>query len=317
MNKQELRAGGLSAKPGEKVQGFITVTDANYQMPATLINGAGQGKAFLITAGIHGGEYPCIQAAIELGKELRPEEVNGQIIIVHLVNPPAFNARLSYINPLDGKNINRQFPGDPKGTISQQIAWFMTQELQSQADFYLDIHGGDIHEALPPYAYYPGVASPEVVAASRAMAVKLKVDFMVKSSATTGAYNSAGIRGLPCIMIERGGSGLWSPEEVELYKKDILTVLGAQGLIQGHDVVLDKEPMEITHAVYLDATCTGCWYPAAKVKETVKKGQKVGEIRDLFGQVLETYYADFDSMILFVTTSLAISQGDPIITYGI
>ncbi len=317
MNKQELRAGGLVAKPGEKVQGFMTVTGTDYQMPATLVNGTGEGKTILLTAGIHGGEYPCIQAAIELGRELQPEKVKGQIIIVHIVNPPAFNARLSYINPLDEKNINRLFPGDPKGTISQQIAWFITQELQGQADFYVDMHGGDIHEELPPYAYYPGVASAEVVAASRAVVVKLDVDFIVKSSATTGAYNSAAIRGLPCILMERGSSGLWSPREVELYKKDLLTVLGVQGLIEGYDSVPDKESMEITKAVYLDSTCSGCWYPAVKVKETVKKGQKIGEIRDFFGEVLETFYADFDSIILFVTSSLAIGQGDAIITYGI
>ncbi|MEL7622594.1 MAG: M14 family metallopeptidase [Clostridiales bacterium] len=317
MSKQELWAGEMSAKPGEKVQGFITVTGTDYRMPATLINGAGQGKTFLITAGIHGGEYPSIQAAIDLANELRPEEIKGQIIIVPIVNPPAFQAKLSYINPLDGKNINRQFPGDPEGTISQQIAWFITQELQGQADFYVDLHGGDIHEELPPYVYYPGIASPEVTAASRAMAVKLKSDFMVKSSATTGAYNSAAIRGLPCLLIERGSSGLWSPQEVELYKKDILTVMRAQGLTEDGEVAPDQEPMEITKAVYLDSTCTGCWYPAVSIKEKVKKGQKIGEIRDVFGQILETYHADFDSMILFIATSLAIGEGDPIITYGI
>lgn len=321
MIKQQLRAGGLIAEPGEKIQGFLNVPGTDYHMPATLINGDRPGKTVLITAGIHGGEYPCVETAIELGQELQPAEITGQIILVQLVNPPAFYARLSYINPLDGKNINRQFPGDPNGSISQKLAWFITEELQGQADFYLDLHGGDIHEELPPYVYYPGMAYPEVVKASRAVAVKLDVEFMVKSSATTGAYNSTGRRGLPCVMIKRGGAGLWSPAEVASYKKDVLTVLATQGLLPPSktcpDPAAHREPMEITKAVYLEAASSGCWYPKAKIRELVRAGQTIGEIRDIFGNLLSSYQAEFDSMILFITTSLAINEGDPIITYGI
>jgi predicted deacylase len=100
-----LNVGNLSAEPGTKVKGYIEVPGTFAKMPATLINGTRPGKTISITAGVHGGEYPGIEAVIELANILEPEDVCGQLILVHIVNVPAFEAKLQYIGLDDGMVI--------------------------------------------------------------------------------------------------------------------------------------------------------------------------------------------------------------------
>ena len=133
--KKELVICELSAKPGEMNQGFINILNTETNMPVTIINGSKEGKTMLITAGIHGCEYPCIKTAIELAKEIDPKKVSGQIIIVHLVNTQAFVKRAAAVVPEDNKNILRMFPGNKEGTISEKIAYVISNELQDKADF--------------------------------------------------------------------------------------------------------------------------------------------------------------------------------------
>ena len=314
--KADFSIGGLTARPGEKAQGYAPVLDTGHTMPLTVINGREEGPTILITAGIHGGEYPSIQAAIELTSELDPEQVNGQIIIIPIVNVQGFQQRCSGIIPEDGKNINHLFPGSATGTIAEKIAYVITWEYQERADFFLDLHGGDIHEHLVPYVYYPGKCSDEVRLASKAVADTLDAKYMMRSSALNGAYNSCGFRGTPCILLERGGRGLWSPEEVARYKKDVCDVLRYHGSLPGGKNVPAAPAYSLVQGRYLSAEHTGCWYPLVELEEQVKRGQVMGEIRDYFGNVLQRVIAEFDCVVLYYATSLAISKGDPILTYG-
>ena len=306
----------LEAKKGTKVQDFINILDTDVKMPVTLINGEREGKTILITSGIHGAEYPAIKTAIELAKEINPSEVSGKIIIVHPVNLEGFEQRKAAIMPRDGKNLNRVFPGDLKGSISDKIAYVITHEFQDKADFYFDIHGGDVFEDLFPYVYYPGVASEEVIKISRDIAKTLNVKYMVKSSATTGSYNSAAIRGVPSILIERGSLGRCEAEDVNNYKKDMLNALAVLGVLDRKVEENKEEPKEIENVMYIDSEYKGCWTYFVKAGDLINKGQKIGEITDYFGNILCTYYAEFSGIMLYNTVSLAVDKGTSLVAYG-
>ena len=103
--KKEISICNITAKPDQKAQGFINILDTETKMPITIINGQKEGKTVLITAGVHGWEYPGIRTAIELAKEINPQDVSGNIIIVHVVNTAGFEKRRAAIMPEDDKNI--------------------------------------------------------------------------------------------------------------------------------------------------------------------------------------------------------------------
>lgn len=313
--KKTIQIGTLSAAAGEKIQGYYTLPKSTIQMPVTIINGCQEGKIVLITCGIHGGEYPGVQTGIELAQELSSQQVHGAVVFIHPVNVSAFITRSKQVMPEDGQNLNRAFPGNNMGTITHRTAYALTRDFQSLADFYLDLHGGDLDELVTPYVYYPGVAEKSVIAASRAAACLVDVSYMVRSNATTGAYNYAAIQGVPSLLIERGGSGLWNHEEVEAYKKDVTNVLRHLHVLEGEPCV-PAEPKEITNAIYLDADFSGCWYPCVQVGQTLKKGDKLGEITDYFGNVRKAYHTECDAVVLYITVTLGIEHGHPLLALG-
>ncbi|MCD8014796.1 MAG: M14 family metallopeptidase [Lachnospiraceae bacterium] len=315
--KKDMTYGGLTAAPGEKVQGFVPLGPSGETIPATLINGVGEGKTVLISSGIHGSEYPGILTAMELARELTPEQISGQLILLHPVNTAAFYQRLSYINPVVGENLNRLYPGSPDGSMAEQIAWYMGMEYHKRVDFVLDLHGGDIPEALPPYVYAPGIGDSAVLKASMDAALLVNADYLVKSASTTGFYNSCAINGTPAILIERGSRGVWSREEVKTYKEDVCNLLVHLGLLGGVVKQPARKAHILTNVVYLDAPVSGCWLPEVTLGEHVQKGQRLGVITDLFGNMLEEIQAEFDSIIVCCAVSLGIKKSDPLITYGI
>lgn len=167
---------GLKAERGQKLQTYLPVLDTNTEIPITIINGQNDGPTLLITAGIHGGEYPGIAAAMELGRDTEPESISGCLIIIHPANIQSFWARSAFVTPDDGRNLNREFPGNANGTLSQKTAWLLSQYFFPLADFYADLHSGDIHEELYPYVYYPGLPNAEISAKAREAAMVLDME---------------------------------------------------------------------------------------------------------------------------------------------
>lgn len=304
----------LSLVPGEKSSGFINVPGTPVKMPTTVIVGTKPGKNILITGGVHGGEYPCIETAIRLATSLEPEDVQGTLVIIHPVNTPAFAARLQYYGPYDGKNLNRVFPGKALGTVSERIAYAVHQ-LQQGADFYIDLHGGDIHEALVPFVIYSEVGGPEVVEASRKASALFGFPYVVGSTSENGSVGAASAVGTPGMLAELGQCGRWSEDEVETYLAATKNVLRHLGVLEGM-VVENKEVQFLEKMQVLKADHDGCWYPTKKLEEPVKAGEKVGEIRDFFGNTLSEYFAPDAGLVLYVVTSLAISKGDPLLAIG-
>ena len=80
-------------------------------------------------AGVHGYESPPIMASQELIQEIDKDSISGTLIIIPMANPRALYARTPNINPEDGLNLNRIFPGAPDGSITERIADFITHQV--------------------------------------------------------------------------------------------------------------------------------------------------------------------------------------------
>ena len=314
--KEKITYDGLSAEAGQKSQGYIRVLDTDYHMPVTIINGVRKGPTVLITSGVHGGEYPCIETAIQLAAELEPQEISGQLVIIHPVNVQAFRNRVSYVLPEDGKNINRVFPGKKDGSLAEKIAYVISGEFQARADYCFDLHGGDLHEELPPYVYYAGAGPEAVQQKSRELAGFLRAAYLVKSEAAGASVSAAFVHRVPSLLIERGGRGLWSKEEVEDYKADIKNLLRYVGLLAGKARLPEQKAIELSGASTPLSSEEGCWHPAVKLGEQVEKGQKLGEVRNLFGAKVEEIFAPIGGVVIYMAVSLAINKGDPLLSLG-
>lgn len=345
-----MRIGSMEIGPGEKKAGWIPVEGTSWRLPVTVICG-GAGKTTLITAGIHSAEHVGVQAVIELAGELQPSELDGTVILVPVVNVSGYGYRGTSMVREDGKNLNREFPGSREGTTAEKICRTVTDILFPAADYYIDLHCGDYFEDLYPYVYYVGPVEEKVREAARAMASCVDVKYVVESQITTGgAYNYASAAGIPSVLLERGGRGLWSRDEVDADKADVRRVLehiygdawmaeseqagradnGQKSEQQAGD---DKNirPVEagqamrqagggqtvLTDVRYIDAPGSGCWYPFFSAGDICGKGAVLGEVRDYFGNVIHICRAAERCVILYQTVSLNLPAGSPMVAYGV
>ena len=308
---------GLNIQQGEKVQTEIPVYDTKTEMSVTFIYGEHPGKTILITSGVHPAESTGIQASIQLAKELSPNIIHGKVIIIHLMNTPAFKEGRD-ITPEDGKNLNRVFPPNQNGTLTDKIAYFFWETFACNVDFYIDLHGCSA-AWLNPHCYYVGVGEEHIIEQSRQAAKLLNLPYITQSVATNGAYNYAGTLGIPSVLIERGCNGMWSEEEVAASQKDVKNILRRIGMLKTRPTLAEMQmrvPKHMNHAHYVDSEKAGCWFPKKKAGQIVKAGELLGELKDYFGNVIEEFRLKEDAIILYQTISYSVPENSPLIAYG-
>src|SRR5881396_4154546 len=136
----ESSIGPMAIPPaGQRVADHFTFTGdeglAKYTWPYIAISGRVSGPTVLVTAGIHAAEYTGIEAAIRLGRGIDPNHVRGILLVIPLLNRPGFYERSVYVNPEDGDNLNRVFPGDPKGKWGERFAHRLLTEVVTRCEY--------------------------------------------------------------------------------------------------------------------------------------------------------------------------------------
>lgn len=307
-----IQIGDLNAAVGSKVSGFITVPNTGIRMPVVIINGRGEGKTLLVTAGIHGGEYPSIEAAIRFGAELDPVQLSGQVIVMSPVSLNAFHCRQAFFVPEDGKNLNRQFPGKALGTISERMAHTIMSEVVPHIDVWVDLHGGDIPEALIPFAGYLDASDPSVTEQSRSLAAAFGIEYIVRPTHLAGTtIGAAAALNLPALLAEAGQLGILDEENTQLLLQGCRNVARYLGILTGNITPVTLK--EFKNWPWVRASHAGCWYPLVKIGEVVKKDQVVGCVKDYFGNLVAEYISPSDGIVLLVCAALSVNMNDPLV----
>jgi len=117
---------GVTAAPGATASGTLNIAarpgDQGTTVPFTVVNGKEAGPVLALVAGTHGMEYVPIVALQRMRTAIDPATLRGTVIMVHVANMPSYLGRTIYYSPVDGKNLNRVYPGKADGTISERIA---------------------------------------------------------------------------------------------------------------------------------------------------------------------------------------------------
>jgi len=319
MSTKPLQVGEILAAPGETARGFL-VQEAGrgvtIRVPVVLINGAAGGPVFAVTAGVHGAEYPGIEAALRLTRTIRPAEVKGAVIIVPIVTLPSFQRRAIYVNPLDGVNPNRTFPGNPSGTITEMLTALVFRSVIAPADFYIDMHGGDLIEALVPFTLYYRSGNEALDSQARELATAYGIPVVVGSTTIRGSsYGAAALAGKPAILPESGGQGILDEASTQTHVRGVLNALRRFGVLAG-EADARPTPTFLDRFIWLSAEQDCIFYPKVAVGQRVKEGELLAEFTDLFGEKVGELRSPAAGPVLFLVTSPAINRGDPLMALG-
>src|SRR5215471_18193116 len=224
-DRATFNVGSASAARGQKATGVIEVpagSDAGTSIPVAVFHGAKPGPVLALVSGAHGTEYASIIALEKLIGLLNPAEISGTVIIVPLVNIPSFEQKTPHINPVDGKSMNRMYPGKMDGTQTDRASFLITKQVVEQCDHLIDLHGGDLDESLRPYSYWSKTGNEKLDTASRGMVLAFGLDHIIvvtdrpkDPQASRYLENTATTRGKPAIAVEAGYSGTTEPEDVQ------------------------------------------------------------------------------------------------------
>ena len=317
MSKQPLDVAGLSAEPGQRASIVLELSFAGtpIKMPLYLLNGAMDGPTVVVTAGIHGAEYVGIESAYRLAQQSDPATLSGQLIVAPISSMNAFAKRSIYLCPPDDKNLNRQFPGKVNGTFAEQLAYWIFNNLISRANFYIDLHGGDMNEALVPFSIIRRSDNADIFNKSLAMAQAFGLPNIVSSVGNGQTNSAAAAAGIPSVLAEVGGQGLWPEAQVQYMSAGLRRAVAHAGVLPGTGEAPPPARM-IEDMVWMRSSHDGLFYPTCAVGDTVQKGQSLGRITDFLGQTVEELVSPASGVVLFLVTTLAMNNNDPLLAVG-
>ncbi len=218
--------GTAVAAPGHKATGFLQVpagSDAATEIPVVVVQGSKPGPVLALVSGAHGTEYASVIAIEKLIQTIDPSQVAGTVILVPLVNIQSFLQKVPHVNPVDGKSMNRFYPGKADGTQTERASLLITRQVVERSDYLIDYHGGDLDESLRPYSYWPRSGNEKHDAVTRDMVLAFGLDHIIiwsdrpkDPNASRYLDNTANTRGKPAIAVEAGYSGYGSARSTPL-----------------------------------------------------------------------------------------------------
>jgi predicted deacylase len=241
----------------------------------------GTGPTALFVSGNHGDEYEGQVALSELARELQPADIKGRIIILPMANYPAALAGRR-VSPIDDANLNRIFPGDPDGSVSQQIAWFITSELIPRANLVCDLHSGGSSLMYSPCALMTRFEDAERTAKLREalIAFGTPLAYIAEPAQGQGADQTLGgvaaQQGVMALGTELGGGGTVTPVAADMARRGVRNLLAYLGILPERARVAPPAPtrvLGVSPDAFLYAPENGVFEPLAAPGDMVTAGQ--------------------------------------------
>ncbi len=283
----------------------------------------GKGPTVLLTGGVHGTEYEGQIAVSELGRTLKPEAIQGRVIMIPTVNVPAVIANRR-ITPLDERDLNRSFPGDPFGTFSPMLAHFLDSVILPLVDVSVDIHscgrGGDAALSTNMHHLPDPDALNKTLRAAEAFAAPYNVVFggVDESSTFTSSIER---RGIISLGTEVGGWGRVSIEGLRITRRGIANVLKHFGVVEGTPETSQRDGgsgtrhMTSERKTYTFAPATGTFEPRNLAGDRVHEGDVAGYlhfVEDIDHDPMEFRYRA-DGYLWMAAGPGRVSRGDRLV----
>jgi predicted deacylase len=321
----DVTVGTATAQAGQKATGFIQVAagvDAGTNIPVVVINGAKPGPKLAVVAGSHGTEYASIIALEKLIQASHAADLSGTLIVVPLINMASFAQKVPHLNPVDGKNMNRMYPGKADGTQTERASWALATQVVAKCDYLIDLHGGDLDENLRRYSYWPQTGKEQLDTTSRGMVMAFGLDHIIiqrnQGPAAPGATSISRFAvdsGKPTIIAEAGHAGTTDAGDIDAL------VRGCENVMR-HLKMLAGTVAPVEHAVWIGQITTvrsdheGIFYPLVVPEAYVQEGMIIGYVTDYFGNKLAEVTTPISGVVTYICSVPSMRKGDTAANIG-
>ncbi len=292
----------------------ITTTPGGIPIRQTIltVGGGKPGPLLFVSGGVHGDEWEGPLAIMRLFRELNPSEVQGTFVGLVAANVPAFDAA-AHNSPIDGLSLGSAFPGDPNGSITRQIAYWMGERLIGRSDFYIDLHSSSSDIELPTLCQYkPGTGRAADLSREAAEAFHAPVVWAFPDYGPRRAMSYAHEHDIPAISTECPASRSIILADVNVFQRGTRNVMRVLGMLQG-----DLEGLPAEHCLYgnpessmVMARTSGYLLLARELLDWVEVNDLLATILDLTGEVLESVRATTPGYVVLRRLVPTVHAGD-------
>ncbi|NNE52067.1 MAG: succinylglutamate desuccinylase [Sulfitobacter sp.] len=275
---------------GGKQTGYLRVPHSIHRsaygwvaVPITVIR-KGDGPTLVISAGVHGDEYEGQIAVANLARQLGSDQIRGRLILLPTVNAPAAEAG-NRVSPIDDGNLNRLYPGDPKGTPSQMIAHYHEEVILPLADYAVDLHSGGSSLIYPATLLRGPGHSPEEETGLKALTEAFDLPYTWvftggggSNSTARTAMGAANRKGVINVMAELGGAGCVTGDVLRQTERGLHRILHVLGMLPDHSPDATQGTRRVHAKGSIFAYEAGLFEPLKEIGEEVARGEVVALI---------------------------------------
>ncbi len=315
----------FEGKPGTKESFAIRMGEMPnglpYLLPVMVLNGVEDGPTFFVNAAMHGDEILGTESVRQAWKRIEVGEMKGRAVMIPMANLAGVGTRTRrnvlemYPGPHD---MNRVFPGNPKGIMTERIAATISERFIAPADYVFDIHCASVGGEWLPYVHVPTPAdgvSAEIIAestrVSKAWGAPMVLPGNIHGSLLGEAYKQGKVAG----SVEFGVATFSTRPERIWGRTGVINLFKAAGMLPGEpEFELAHEPYVVKSMTKIITDRGGFLHERAQVGDRVSRGDVLSLMMSLDGEELASFEAPHDGVVCRRNTMGVVGTGD-IIAY--
>lgn len=295
IGRKSLKIGKHSIKPGQKARVVLETgqlyTGTPMQLPIQVVHGRKKGPTVLISAAIHGDELNGIEIVRRIFNHPEVENMHGTLILVPIANLLGFLHHSRYLP--DRRDLNRSFPGSPKGSLAQRVAHVFVSEVLGKADYLVDIHTAAIHRTNMPQ-----IRTDTSLPANMKLAEAFGHPFILDSAVVEGSLREqAQARGIPAITYEAGEALRFDELSIRTGVYGILSMLRRLKMLHT-DMPTPMAQTVIEKTTWLRAETDGIVRSVVRLGSFVREGQVMAHIDDPLGGNITTMVSPMSGLVV-------------------
>ncbi len=291
-----LTIGSVDIKPGERQSINLPIADlytgTSLYMPVKVIRGKRSGPVLFVSAAVHGDELNGVEIIRRLLSQKVLRSIRGTLIAVPVVNVHGFLNQSRYLP--DRRDLNRSFPGSPKGSIASRMAYTFLSEIVSKANYGIDLHTGAINRSN-----LPQIRANLDDAVTNDLAHSFGAPVLLNASIRDGSLRGcAAERGFPMLVYEAGEALRFDEVAIRAGLRGVLRVMRFLEMLPPVKLKSQVEPVVAASTRWVRAPASGIISRDVKLGSRVVEGEQLAIVGDPLGEAQEEVIAPYDGIVI-------------------
>ena len=306
-------AKGVWVRAGKKRSFSFDLIDSygagDVTIPVTMIRGERPGPTLLLTSTIHGDELNGLPVLLQLRERLDPKELTGLVIMLPVMNPHGFQRQTRYLP--DRRDLNRYFPGNPRGSLANRIAHRIFETFVRPSDYLVDFHTASGSRSNTPH-----VRADPASEEARELAQSFGGIVVLHEAMPNTLRHAATSAGVPTTVFEGGENGRLDPQSIETGVRGVENVLAGLGMLVDSERTAAK-PLWMTYSPWIRANTGGIVELAVGLGDLVQENQLLLTIRDTLQGRKTQVRAPTPGIVMAVARSPVAEPGYALLRLGV